>query len=487
VNIKRNLTMMTDFYQITMLQGYFDAGKANDTVVFDMFYRKNPFDNGYVTFCGLQQVIEYIQNIKFEEEDISYLRSLNMFSEPFLNYLKNFKFTGTIYSMEEGTPVFPNEPLVRVKAKRPQAQFIETALLNIINHQSLIATKASRVKQSCGNDILMDFGVRRAQGPDAAILGSRACYIAGGDATANVLAGRDFGIPVKGTHAHSWVMSFDTELESFRAYAKAFPNYPILLVDTYNTLKSGVPNAIKVFEELREEGKVLNTYGIRLDSGDLAHLSKVARKMLDEAGFEDAIISASNDLDENIIADLKLQGSRIDLWGVGTNLITAKDCPAMGGVYKLVAEFDEYENITSKIKLSDNEIKISNPGFKKVYRIYDKKTRYVLADYITLEDEVIDTSKDLILQNETHGWKKTKLEANSYTVRDLLVKIFEDGELVYEIPHIRKVRRYCIEQKYTLWPEVKRFINPHIIPVDISNKIYDIKKKLIHDAYNHED
>ena len=365
-----NLTLLTDFYELTMMQGYFESEQKNQIVVFDLFYRNNPSGNSFAITAGLEQVIEYIKNLRFYNDDIDYLNSLNTFSTDFLNYLKDFKFTGDIYAIPEGTVVFPKEPIIKVIAPIIEAQLIETALLNIINHQSLIATKAARVNWAAQNDIVLEFGLRRAQGPDAGIYGARAAIIGGCAATSNVLTGKMFNVPVKGTHAHSWVMSFKTELDAFRRYARLFPDACLLLVDTYDTLKSGVPNAIKVFRELQENGIKPKMYGIRLDSGDLAYLSKKARKMLDDAGFESAIISASSDLDEYLIRDLKSQGSKISLWGVGTNLITSKDCPSFGGVYKLAA-IQANDKFEPKIKVSENIDKVTNPGNKAIYRVYD--------------------------------------------------------------------------------------------------------------------
>ena len=374
-----NLTLLTDLYQLTMMQGYFKNNR-NDTVVFDAFYRTNPSGNGFAIAAGLEQVIDYLKNLRFSPEDIEYLRSLHIFDEDFLEYLTNFKFTGSVYAIPEGTVVFPKEPLLKVIAPIMEAQLIETAILNIVNHQSLIATKAARVVYAAKGDGVLEFGLRRAQGPDAGVYGARAAMIGGCVGTSNVLAGQKFGVPVSGTHAHSWIMSFPDEYTAFKKYADLYPNACILLVDTYDTLKSGVPNAIRVFKEMREAGIPLTKYGIRLDSGDLAYLSKRARKMLDKAGFPDAVISASSDLDENLIDSLKAQGAEIKLWGVGTNLITSKDQPAFGGVYKLAAIKNADGTYTPKIKLSENTAKVTNPGNKTVYRIYDKKTGMLNAD-----------------------------------------------------------------------------------------------------------
>lgn len=474
-----NLTLMTDFYELTMMQGYFETKNYLRKVVFDIFYRNNPDNNGYAIACGLEQAIEYIKNLNFSEEDINYLRSLNTFKEDFLDYLKEFKFTGDIHAIPEGTVVFPHEPLMRIKAPIIEAQLIETALLNIVNHQSLIATKAARVAWAAKGDNVMEFGLRRAQGPDAGIYGARAAIIGGCNSTSNVIAGKMFNIPISGTHAHSWVMSFDNEIDAFREYAKIFPDKCILLVDTYDTLKSGIPNAIKIFDEMKEKKIELKNYGIRLDSGDFAYLSEQARKMLDEAGYKDAVICASSDLDENIISSLKQQGSAINVWGVGTNLITSKDCPAFGGVYKLAAEEDVNGNMIPKIKLSENPEKVTNPGIKKIFRIYDNKTGKIKADLIALDDEKIDTSKDLKIFSPQATWKKMVLKANSYNIRELLEPIFENGKCIYNAKGVMDIKKYCINEMNTLWPEHKRLINPHILPVDLTQKLYDLKQTMI--------
>lgn len=474
----KNLTLLTDLYELTMMQGYFLSDSHKKTVVFDLFFRKNPNGNGFSITAGLEQAIEYVKNLNFSEEDLDYLRSLHLFQDSFLNYLKEFKFTGDIYAIPEGTVVFPHEPLLRVKAPVIEAQLIESALLNIINHQSLIATKASRVVWAAQGDAVLEFGLRRAQGPDAGIYGARAAVIGGCAATSNVLAGKMFDIPVSGTHAHSWIMSFSDELSAFRAYAKIYPEKCILLLDTYDTLKSGVPNAIKVFSELRAEGK-LASYGVRLDSGDLAYLSKKVRTMLDEAGFTEAVISASSDLDEDLISSLKLQGAKITLWGVGTNLITSKDCPAFGGVYKLAAEMDQKDTLIPKIKLSENPEKITNPGEKTVFRLYDKKTGKVKADLISLSDEVIDTAQDLTIFHPINTWKKMTLKGSEFSVKELLVPVFLQGECVYQSPSIGEIKEYCKNDLNTFWEEHRRFINPTVLPVDLSLKLYRLKSKMI--------
>ena len=475
----RNLTLLTDLYELTMMQGYFREKDANETVIFDAFYRTNPDGNAFSICAGLEQVIDYVKNLHFDDADIEYLRGLGIFDEDFLEYLHNFKFSGDIYAIPEGTVVFPREPLVKVIAPIMEAQLVETAILNIINHQSLIATKTARVVFAAAGDGVMEFGLRRAQGPDAGLYGARAAMIGGCIGTSNVLAGQMFDVPVKGTHAHSWIMSFADEYTAFKTYAKLYPDACCLLVDTYDTLKSGVPNAIKVFTEMRESGIELHNYGIRLDSGDLAYLSKKARKMLDEAGFEDAFISASNDLDEYLIHDLKIQGAAITSWGVGTNLITSKDCPSFGGVYKLAAIQKEDGKFHSKIKLSENTEKITNPGNKTVYRIYDKATGKMRADLICFADETYDTDEDLLLFDPTATWKKTKLAGGSYTMREILKPVFINGACVYDSPSVMEIAAYCAEEKKTLWDETKRLFNPHKVYVDLSRKLYDEKQALL--------
>lgn len=481
----RNLTLLTDLYQLTMMQGYFENHVNNHEVVFDLFYRNNPSGNGYAICCGLEQVIEYIENIRFKDEDITYLSSLNLFKDAFLEYLRDFKFTGNIDAIPEGTVVFPGEPLIRVTAPIFEAQFIETTLLNIINHQSLIATKASRVVRAAEHDTVLEFGLRRAQGPDAGIYGARAAMIGGCHATSNVLTGQMFHVPIAGTHAHSWVMSFDSEIEAFRAYAKLFPQKCILLVDTYDTLGQGVPNAIKVFDEMKEEGIELGSYGIRLDSGDLAYLSKKARHMLDAAGYKDAVISASCDLDEYLIADLKRQGAQITLWGVGTKLITSNDCPSFGGIYKLAAERSGEGAFTPKIKISDNPEKVTSPGIKKVVRVYDLETKKMKADIIALEEEVFDPTHDLIIRDPKARWKKMLLKADTYELRELLVPVFREGKCVYEKPSVMGIREYAKQELDTLWEEYKRLMNPALVPVDLSDELYYLREQML-DAYKRD-
>ena len=475
----QNLTLLTDLYELTMMQGYFKNKGQNETVIFDAFYRSNPCGSGYSIAAGLEQVIEYIKNLHFSTEDVDYLKSLNIFEKDFLDYLRGFHFTGDIYAIPEGTVVFPREPLVKVVAPIMEAQLIETAILNIINHQSLIATKAARVCYAAKGDGIMEFGLRRAQGPDAGLYGARAAMIAGCVGTSNVLAGRLFDVPIKGTHAHSWIMSFPDEYTAFKTYANMYPQACILLVDTYDTLKSGVPNAIRVFTEMREAGIPLSFYGIRLDSGDLAYLSKKARKMLDAAGFTDAVISASNDLDEYLIESLKAQGATITSWGVGTNLITAKDNPSFGGVYKLAAIMGPDGEFIPKIKLSENSEKVTNPGDKIIYRVYEKENHKIIADLICLADEVYDEANDLLLFDPVEPWKKTKLKAGTYTLRPLLEKIFDRGECCYTSPKVMEIRDYCLKEQDTLWEESKRFVNPHKVYVDLSKKLYDTKIRLL--------
>lgn len=479
--MSENLTLLTDLYELTMMQAYFKNKNKNETVIFDAFYRENPFGSGYAICCGIEQVVEYIKNLSFKKDDIEYLKGLGIFDNDFIEYLEGFKFSGDIYAIPEGTVIFPREPIIKVIAPVMEAQLIETAILNIVNHQSLIATKASRVCYAAQGDGVMEFGLRRAQGPDAGTYGARAAVIGGCVATSNVLAGKLFNIPVKGTHAHSWIMSFEDEYTAFREYARLYPNSCILLVDTYDTLKSGVPNAIRVFKDMKKEGTELKNYGIRLDSGDLAYLSAEARKMLDDAGFCDAVISASNDLDENIIESLKLQqGAKITSWGVGTHLITAKDCPSFGGVYKLAAVMKDGEFVP-KIKLSENTEKVTNPGNKKIIRIYDKKYNKIKADLICLEDEVYNENDDLTIFDPKEPWKKTLLKGGSYKLRELAEPIFIKGRCVAEKKETMDIRKYCSEELDTLWNESRRLVNPHNVYVDLSQRLYDIKIKLLKD------
>ena len=475
----RNLTLLTDLYELTMMQGYFENEDVNQTVIFDMFYRSNPEGNGYAICAGLEQVIDYIKNLHFTEDEIAYLKGLGMFKPAFLDYLRDFRFTGDIYAIPEGTVIFPREPLVKVIAPIMQAQLVETAILNIINHQSLIATKTARIVRAAQGDGVMEFGCRRAQGPDAAIYGARAAIIAGCVGTSNVLCGQMFNVPVSGTHAHSWIMSFQDELSAFRAYAKLYPDACILLIDTYDTLDSGLPHAIQVFKELREQGIKPKRYGIRMDSGDLAYLSKKVKAALDAEGFTDAIISASNDLDEGLIGSLKAQGATINSWGVGTNLITSKDCPAFGGVYKLAAIWNEAKRqFVPKIKISENAEKITNPGDKKIYRIYDAQGM-IVADLIALADEEFSSEDPLLLFDPIETWKKTLLPGGSYTMRELLIPVFRNGECVYESPTVMEIQKRCREELNTLWEESKRFEYPHQTYVDLSRKLWNLKNNLL--------
>lgn len=471
----RNLTLLTDLYQLTMMNGYFKFKDRKDEVaVFDVFFRQNDMIT-YSLACGLEQVVDYILNLKFGEEELEYLRSLNVFSEEFLTYLKDFKFTGDVYAVPEGTVVFPGEPILTVKAPILQAQLVETAILNMMNFQTLIATKAAKISYAAKNDLVMEFGLRRAQAPDAGIYGARAAVIGGCGSTSNVLAGKMFGIPVAGTHAHSWVMNFKDEYTAFMEYAKAYPENALLLVDTYDTLNQGVPNAIKVFDELKKQG--YKPKGIRLDSGDLAYLSKKAREMLDAAGHKDTIICASGDLDEYSITSLKNQGAQINSWGVGTRLITSADMPALGGVYKLAAIIDSNGNVTPKIKLSNNTAKITNPGFKNIYRVYDKKTKKAEADFICLRGESFDESKPLVLTHPTERWKKITFE--NYELRSLQVDVIKDGKLVYDLPSLLEIKAYAQNELESFWDEYKRLDRPHLYKVDLSDKLFELKTDML--------
>ena len=469
----RNLTMMTDLYELTMMYGYFKKNMTDTEAVFDLFFRELDGQRSYAVMAGTESVIDYINNLEFTDDDICYLRSLNLFDEDFLTYLANFRFTGEIYAMPEGTIVYPREPLIRVKAPILQAQLIETTLLTLVNHQTLIATKASRVKYAAGDSAVMEFGLRRAQGPDAGTLGARAAVIGGCMGTSNVAAGKLFDVAVAGTHAHSWVMSFPSELDAFRAYAELFPTSCMLLVDTYDTLKSGVPNAIKVFDELKAKG--YTPVGIRLDSGDLAYLSKQARKMLDDAGHTEARIFASGDLDEFLIRELNAQGARIDVWGVGTKLITSSDLPALGGVYKLAAEVINGK-IVPKIKISENPIKITNPGYKKVTRFYDEKGN-AIADLISLDEEKIDESQPYTLTHPIYRYKK--MTVSGYKTRELLVPLFVNGEQKYTSPSVKEICEYAEREKATFWDEYRRFVNPSIYKVDLSDRLYELKQTIL--------
>lgn len=472
---KRNLTLLTDLYQLTMMNGYFNYDKKDEVAVFDVFFRQHDMIT-YSLACGLEQVVDYILNLKFGKEEIEYLSSLNVFSKEFLDYLKDFHFSGDVYAVPEGTVVFPGEPIMTVKAPIIEAQLVETAILNMMNFQTLIATKSAKINYAAKGDSVMEFGLRRAQAPDAGIYGARAAVIGGCSSTSNVLAGKMFNIPVAGTHAHSWVMNFSDEYTAFMEYAKVYPDNALLLVDTFDTLKQGVPNAIKVFDYLKVNGH--KPKGIRLDSGDLAYLSKKARKMLDDAGYQDTIICASGDLDEYSINSLKSQGAKIDLWGVGTKLITSADMPALGGVYKLAAIIDKEGNITPKIKLSENIIKITNPGFKNVYRVYDKTTKKAQADCIFLRSEQkIDENKPLVLTHPTERWKKITFE--NYEIRELQIDVIKQGKLVYKMPSLNEIKAYAKSELESFWDEYKRLDKPHLYKVDLSDELYQLKTSML--------
>lgn len=475
----RNLTMLVDFYEMTMGDGFIYSGYADRVAVFDMFFRKCPDNAGYAIFSGLEQVIDYLKNLKFTNEDIQYLRSKGIFSEEFLDYLKDFKFSCDVWAVPEGTPVFPNEPLITVRGPVIQAQYIETMILLTINHQSLITTKAVRIVKSAQGRPVMEFGSRRAQGYDGAIYGARASYIGGCCGTACAIADRQFGVPALGTMAHSWVELFPTELDSFKAYANKYPNACTLLVDTYNVLKSGVPNAIRVFKDLKSKGYA--NFGIRIDSGDIAYLSKKARKMLDGAGLPEVKIVASNSLDEFIIKDLIEQGAKIDSFGVGERLVTSKSEPVFGGVYKLSAVY-EGDTVVPKIKLSESAEKIINPAFKEVYRLFDNETGKAIADVITLKDETIDDTKPYTIFHPIQTYKKKRL--TNFTAKKLQVPVFVKGNCVYDSPNIEDIRRYCSDQLDLIWDEVKRFENPHEYYVDLSKPLWDTKQALLDQYFN---
>lgn len=474
---EQNYTMLCDFYQLTMGNGYFKTKHADRIAYFDLFFRRVPDEGGYAVCAGLEQVIEYIENLHFSDKDIDFLRNKKIFSEEFLAYLRNFKFEGDIFAVPEGTPVFPNEPLITVRAPAIQAQLVETMLLLLVNHQSLIATKASRIVRAAQGRAISEFGSRRAQGTAGAILGARAAYIGGCSGTACVISDELYNIPATGTMAHSWVQMFDSELEAFEQYCRVYPNSAVLLVDTYNVLKSGVPNAIKAFDNILKPLGA-RPVGIRLDSGDIAYLSIEARKMLDEAGYPDCKIVASNSLDEHIIRDLINQGAKIDSFGVGERLITASSEPVFGGVYKLCATEDNGV-ITPKIKISENVIKVTNPHYKRLYRIYDKKTGKAEADLLCVYDEKIDETKPLELFDPDFTWKRKTI--TDFTVKELQVPIFVKGKLVYQTPEIGEIKKYCADQLETLWESVLRFENPHKYYVDLSQKLWDIKHKLLAD------
>lgn len=472
---ERRLSMLMDFYELTMSNGYFSNGMKDEIVYFDLYFRKNPDGAGFSIVAGLEQVIQYIKTLKFIDEDIEFLRGKKLFTEEFLQYLKDFKFSGDIFAIPEGTPVFPNEPLLTVRAKTIDAQIIETMVLLTINHQSLIATKANRIVRAAKGKPIMEFGARRSQGYDGAIYGARAAYIGGVVGTATTLADEAFGVPALGTMAHSWVQMFKTEYESFKVFAENYPDDSVLLIDTYDVLKSGIPNAIKVSKEVLEPmGKRLK--GVRLDSGDIAYLSKKCRRMLNDAGLHDCAIVASNSLDEFIISDLLDQGAKIDSFGVGERLITAKSEPVFGCVYKLVA-VEKDGRVIPRIKISENEEKITNPGYKKVWRLYDKKGDNPIADVVALGDEVIDDSKPYTIFDEIHTWKKKTIK--KFYAKNLQVPIFINGECVYESPSLDEIRAYCEDQVGHLWGEIKRFTNPHKYYVDLSQDLWDCKQDLI--------
>lgn len=471
-----NLTMLTDFYEITMANGFLEHGLGDKIAVFDMFFRKVPDDGGFAIMAGVEQLVEYLKNLHFTDDDIEYLRNKNIFCEKFLTYLKNFKFECDVWAVEEGTPIFPSEPIVTVKGPAIQAQFIETMVLVTINHQSLIATKANRIARAADGRTVAEFGSRRAQSYDAAILGARAAYIGGVHGTACTISEQLFGIKTYGTMAHSWVQMFDTEYEAFKAFSETYPDNSIVLVDTYNVLKSGVPNAIKVSKEVLEPmGKRLK--GIRIDSGDIAYLSKKARTMLDEAGLTDCKIMASNSLDEYLIRDLMLQDAKIDSFGVGERLITAKSAPVFGGVYKLTAVGDDDNHLIPRIKISENVEKVTTPGFKSLYRFYDKDTHKAIADVVTLHDEVIDENKPYILFHPLYTWKKTKID--NFYVKPLLKQIFKNGQCIYEKTPLEDIRNHCLHEVDCLWDEVKRFENPHTFYVDLSQQLWNMKTNLL--------
>lgn len=475
--IVRNLTLLTDLYELTMMNGYVECGMSERQAVFDLFFRRTEqLDLALV--AGLEQAVEYINNLHFDKSDIKYLKSLNIFGDKFFERIKNFKFSGDIYGMREGEIAFPNEPILTIKAPLFEAQLIETALLNLINHQTLIATKTMKITQETEGGVA-EFGLRRAQGPDAGIYGSRASIIGGCLSTSNVLAGKTFGVPITGTHAHSWVMSFPSELESFRAYASVYPDKCLLLVDTYDTLKSGLPNAIKVFDEVKAKG--YEPVGIRIDSGDLAYLTKQSRKMLDSAGHTKAKIFVSGDIDEEIISSLNTQQAKIDGWGIGTKLITGYPMSALGGVYKM-ASIEENNFLEPKMKVSDTEVKITNPGFKTVYRIYDEDGM-ARADLIALREEKFDQAKPLTIFHPVETWKKKTFI--KYSLRELCIPIYISGEQVYKIPALEKTVEYAKKCREEFWAEYRRLVNPHIYKVDLSDGLYDLKRELLYQARNH--
>lgn len=477
---QRNLSMCMDFYELTMSQCYFNSEAKDKVVTFDLFYRKNPDESGYAVFAGLEEIIGYIQNLHFSDDDIAYLRSLKLFSEDFLDYLRHFIFTGDLYAIPEGTPVFPYEPLIRVKAKLIEAQIVETAMLLVVNHQTLIATKAKRIVKAAQGRAIMEFGARRAHNFDAANFGARAAYIGGVAGTATTYAGKEFNIPVLGTMAHSFIQSFDNEYDAFLAYAKTYPQNCTVLLDTYDTLRSGLPNAIKVAKEYLEPNGY-HLAGVRIDSGDMAYLSKQIRKVLDENGMENTNIVVSNSLDEYLIQSLIAQGAQINSMGVGENLVCSKSAPVFGGVYKLSSVF-EGERMIPKIKVSENVEKVTNPGFKNLYRLYDKQSGKALADLMTLYDEVIDPSCDLTIYHQMNSWKNKTLPGGTYEVRSLLEPIFVQGKLVYDVPSLPKIRAYSEKEFDRLWDEILRFEFPQVYYVDLSKKLLDLKLAMLEDV-----
>ena len=473
---KLNLTMLCDFYELTMGNGYFETGFADRICYFDVFFRQCPDGGGFAIAAGLEQIIDYIENLHFDPEDIAYLRGRKMFSEDFLKYLEHFRFTGDIWAVPEGTPIFPREPLITVRAPAIEAQLVETFLLLTLNHQSLIATKANRVVRAAQGRTVLEFGSRRAQGADAAILGARAAYIGGCNGTACTISDQKYGVFAGGTMAHAWVQMFDTEYDAFKAYCQLYPTNATLLVDTYNTLKSGVPNAIRAFNDVLKPLGITKC-GIRLDSGDMTYLTKKARQMLDEAGWTDCKISVSNSLDEYIIQDILHQGAQIDMFGVGERLITARSEPVFGGVYKLAAIEEPDGTIVPKIKISENVGKITNPHFKKLYRFFGKDTGKAIADYLCVHDETVDDTQNLEIFDPEATWKRKNVY--NFTAKELQVPIFKSGKLVYQSPSLEEIRTYCLQQVDTLWDEIKRFDNPQNYYVDLSQKLWDIKYDLL--------
>ena len=477
---ERNLSLVMDFYELTMTQCYFNSDNAQRIVTFDLFYRKNPDEGGYAVFAGLEEVIGYIQNLHFEDSDIAYLRSLGKFSEEFLDYLRHFIFTGDVYAIKEGTPVFPYEPLIRIKAKIIDAQLLETAMLLCINHQTLIATKARRIVKAADGRAIMEFGARRAHNFDSANYGARAAYIGGVAGTATTYAGMKFGMPVLGTMAHSFVQSFDSEYEAFLAYAKTYPNGCTVLLDTYDTLKSGLPNAIKVAKDYLEPNGY-RMQGVRIDSGDMAYLSKKIRKALDEAGMQDCNIVVSNSLDEYLIQSLIQQGACINSMGVGENLVCSKSTPVFGGVYKMSSVYEQGEMIP-KIKVSENIEKVTNPGYKDLYRIYDKESGMAIGDLMTIHGEVIDPQKDLTIYHQMNSWKNKTIPGGTYEIKDLLEPIFIDGQLVYDVPDLKEIRSYSEQEFSHIWDEIQRFEYPQTYYVDLSKKLLDLKLKMLEEV-----